>query len=94
MKTAKRTISGKQYNVEIGLASDIRSADNGLGSYSDRYMQVNLDMETNEIWGDLHVSLGRNNWIEYHDKNIITLGNYSDKNFKLSDLGKALERID
>ena len=94
MKTAKRIIGGKQYNVEAGLAGDIRAADNGLGEYSDRYVQVNLDTATNEIWGDFHVSIGRNNWTEYHDKNIIALGNYSDKRFKLTDLETALKRID
>ena len=86
MKTIQRVINGKSYNVESGLVKAIRDADNGLGEYSDTYIQVNLDKSTREIWGDFHCSIGRNSWKQYHDSNIVMLGNYSNSKFVLSDL--------
>ena len=91
MKTIKRELNGETYKIMSGLAADIRAADNGLGAYSDMYVQVNLDTATNEIWGDFHVSFGRNNWTEYNDKNIVTLGLFSDRNFTLSALEDAIK---
>ena len=94
MKTVKRTIGGKEYKVKSGLVGTVRGADDGLGSYSNTYVQINLDKSTSEIWGDYHCTIGRNSWTEYDDNNIISLGFYADKNFSLADLEEALrERV-
>lgn len=90
MKTIQRIISGKSYKVESGLVDTIRKADNGLRDYSDTYVQVNLDKSTNEIWGDFHCSIGHNSWKQYDDSNIVTLGNYSNSKFTLSELAFAI----
>ena len=90
MKTIKRNLNGKDYKVESGLISRIKNADDGRGEYSSTYVQINLEKSTGIIWGDYHCSIGRNNWQEYHDPDIITLGYYADKRFSLSDLADAL----
>ena len=38
------------------------------------HIQVNADMETGEVWGDLCIG---NDWMEYHDDDIITVGDFS-----------------
>lgn len=45
------------------------------GYYSGRYLQLNYDRKTGEIWTDEHISLGQNSWTEYHDSNILVCGN-------------------
>ena len=93
MKTIKRAIGGKEYNVKSGLAREVRGADDGLGSYSNTYVQINLDKDTGEIWGDFHCSIGRNSWTEYHEDNIVSLGMYADNKFQLEDLAEALSEV-
>lgn len=57
----------------------VAGATKGLtGYYSGRYIQVNYDPETGEVWHDDHVSFGQNSWTQYHDKNIINCGNISN----------------
>ena len=91
MKTIKRELNGETYKVMSGLAADIRAADDGAGEYSTTYVQVNLDKRYNTIWGDFHFSIGRNSWTEYYDKNIVTLGLFSDRNFTLNVLEDAIK---
>ncbi len=94
MKTIKRVIDGKEYNVQSGLVKSVRGADDGRGSsYSNTYVQINLDKSTNEIWGDFHCSIGHNEWTQYHEDSIVGLGNYADQNFTLSDLTEALQMV-
>lgn len=58
-----------------GLKKLSSETKNLSGYYSGKYIQVNYDPKTNEIWGDYHYSLGHNTWTVYHDKNIINCGN-------------------
>lgn len=48
---------------------------NAGGYYSPSYGKLMLNTSTGEIWTDEFYSLGHNSWIEYHDKDIINLGN-------------------
>lgn len=45
------------------------------GAYSDRYNEIFYDRVTGEVWTIFQVSLGQNWWTEYHDANIIKIGN-------------------
>jgi hypothetical protein len=66
----------KSYKFEKGLTYKILHAkSNGVAGY----VQVNFDRETKEVWGDYHYSLGCNSWTEYHDLDIINIGNFSGK---------------
>ena len=58
-----------------GLKKLSSETKNLSGYYSGKYIQVNYDPKTNEIWGDYHYSLGHNTWTVYHDENIINCGN-------------------
>lgn len=90
MKTIKRKLNGKEYNVESGLVCRVQRADDGRGEYSNTYIQINLEKSTNTIWGDYHCSIGRNNWQEYNNPDIVMLGCYSNRRFGLADLSGAL----
>jgi hypothetical protein len=93
METRKVKIGNEYYNVERGLIRDIRQADNGTGKYSPSYVQVNLDRSSMTIWGDYHVSIGRNTWTRYSDKNIKNLGNVADKKFMTKDLYEMIKEM-
>lgn len=43
------------------------------------YVEVLYDMEKDEVYNHVHVSLGHNNWTEYHDDNVIRIGNFAQK---------------
>lgn len=45
-------------------------------NYNGLYLQVSYDKSDGTILTDLHCSLGQNSWSEYHDSDIITIGNY------------------
>lgn len=45
------------------------------GYYSGKYIQINYDKLTGEVFSDYHYSLGQNSWTEYHDPNVINCGN-------------------
>lgn len=45
------------------------------GYYSGFYLQLNYNIETSEVWTDFLYSLGHNSWMQYHDRNIITICN-------------------
>lgn len=67
-----------RYKFEPGLISAIREADDGNGNgYSTTYIQVSLNRETGEVFGAYHCSVGQNEWNQYSDPAIITVGNYA-----------------
>lgn len=45
------------------------------GEYSGKYDELFFDKATGEVWTVFQCSLGYNSWTEYHDSNIIKLGN-------------------
>lgn len=45
-------------------------------NYNGQYVQINYDKRDGQILANYHVSLGQNSWTEYHDKEIILIGNY------------------
>lgn len=57
------------------------------------YLQVSYDKETGDILTELHCSLGQNSWLEYHDKNIITIGNYQSASMQTlaDDIAEEIE---
>lgn len=59
----------------IGLKKAVGSlyGDNNEGCYT----QISYDMDNGEIICDDHVSLGEQEWTQYHDNSIITIGNFT-----------------
>ena len=47
------------------------------GYYSGKYLQLNYDISTGEVFTNFHFSLGQNNWSEYHNADIIVICNLS-----------------
>lgn len=48
------------------------------GYFSGKYLQLNVDISTGEVWADYFDNYGHNDWNEYHDKDIINCGNISN----------------
>lgn len=48
------------------------------GYYSGEYVELFYDRATGEVWTVYQVSLGQNTWTQYHDPDVIKIGNYSD----------------
>ena len=48
------------------------------GYYSGEYIQVSYDTATGQVLTDYHYSLGQNSWTQYHDPDIIAIGNLSE----------------
>lgn len=45
------------------------------GAYSALYSEIFYDRATGEVWTVLQCNLGQNSWTEYHDPNVIKVGN-------------------
>lgn len=45
------------------------------GAYSAMYSEIFYDRATGEVWTVLQCNLGQNSWTEYHDPNVIKVGN-------------------
>ncbi len=43
------------------------------------YVEVFYNLETDEVYNHVHVSLGHNSWTQYHDENVIRIGNFDQK---------------
>ena len=70
----------------IGLKKTVGDMTNG--GYYGNHNQVNYDMETGEVWVDVCT---QNNWVVYHNKSIITVGNYCNK-MTMQELADAIAR--
>ena len=67
-----------KHGLKIKGIKQISSDSKNLQGYQDgAYLQVNYDTSTGAAWSDYHCSLGQNTWCDYHDANIITVGNIS-----------------
>lgn len=44
------------------------------GYYSDRYLQINVDTATGEVWGDEHVAFNKSWQTLYNNNNVICCG--------------------
>lgn len=51
----------------------------GCRSDAGTYIEVHYDTAEDRVYTDFHVSLGENEWTEYHDTNIFRVGNYSGR---------------
>lgn len=47
------------------------------GYYSGEYVELFYDRSTGEVWTVYQCSLGQNWWTEYHDSEVIKIGNIS-----------------
>lgn len=56
------------------VAADSKSLN---GYYSGRYLQLNYDKSTGEVFTNFHYNLGQNSWSVYHDPNVVVIGNIS-----------------
>jgi len=61
----------------IGLKKAAGETKGLTNYYSGHYVQISYDKVTGEIISDYHYSLGQNWWTQYHDSNVITIGNAS-----------------
>ena len=63
------------------------------GCYSDKYNEVFYDIGNGEVWTKFQVSLGHNNWTEYHDPNVIKICNTS-RHMSMQEIADAIyERV-
>lgn len=62
----------------IGLRSACSDTKGLTGYYSGRYVQISYDLRSGEILTNYHVSLGQNSWMQYHDHDVISVGNISE----------------
>lgn len=44
------------------------------GAYSAMYSEIFYDRATGEVWTVLQCNLGQNSWTEYHEPNVIKVG--------------------
>lgn len=42
------------------------------------YLQIDYNYITGKVLTNFHCSLGQNSWTEYHDNDIIRIGNYTN----------------
>lgn len=64
------------------------------GYYSGSYVELFYDRSTGEVWTVYQYSLGQNSWTEYHDPNVIKIGNIWE-HFTMQDIADAIrERLD
>lgn len=47
-------------------------------NYNGQYVQISYDTRDGQVMADYHVSLGQNSWSQYHDREIIRIGNYQN----------------
>ena len=67
-----------KYNLTIkGLKAAAGDTKGLTGYYSGRYIQISYDKRTGDVLTDYHCSFGQNSWTEYHDPDVITVGNTS-----------------
>ena len=62
-------------------------------NYNGLYLEVHYDKSDGKILTNFHCSLGQNSWSEYHDKNIITIGNYQSATMQTlaDDIAEKIE---
>lgn len=48
------------------------------GYYSGEYVELFYNRTTGEVWTRYQYSLGQNTWTEYHDRDVVKIGNISD----------------
>ena len=66
-------------DVKITGLKKVAGETKSLEGYSSgKYLQLNYDKSTGNVWTDFFYSLGQNSWTEYHDSNIINCGNISE----------------
>lgn len=59
------------------------------GAHSDLYDEIFYDCATGEVWTKFQCSLGQNSWTEYHDVNIIKIGN-TQRHMTMQELADAI----
>jgi hypothetical protein len=64
------------------------------GYYSGHYVQISYDKSDGEVLTNYHYNLGQNSWTEYHDQDIITIGNYSSPATMQEIADKIAETVD
>lgn len=65
----------RKYKYLVQAISEMPKCD----SHNGYYVEVLYDMEKDEVYCHTHVSLGDNSWTEYHDDNVIRIGNFRKK---------------
>lgn len=65
----------KVNGIELKGIDTVIKESHDIGGYWDpRYLQVNLDTKTGEVWTNLLSDFGCNSVVRYHDKNVINCG--------------------
>lgn len=74
------------------LVSEAKSClPDGKSRFDGRYLQVNYDTQTGEVWADFLVDIGGNSRRVYHDENVITICNYGARNFTMQDVCDSIK---
>ena len=61
-----------------GLKKIAGETKNLKGAYSPEYIEVFYDVNTHKAWSEYHYSIGKNEWTEYYDNNILNCGTISE----------------
>lgn len=62
----------------VGLKAASGNTKGLRGYYSGEYCELFYDRSNGEVWTNYKVSLGQNAWTEYHDSNVMTVGNLDE----------------
>lgn len=65
----------RKYKYLVQAISEMPKYDNHNGYY----VEVLYDMEKDEVYNHVHISLGHNSWTAYHDDNVIRIGCFGKK---------------
>ena len=48
-------------------------------NYDGTYLEVHYDMDEDEVYTHYHCCFGHNSWTEYHDPDVVFVGNYDER---------------
>lgn len=66
------------YGINIKGLKKASGATMNYGAYSGKYDELFFDKASGKVWTVFQCSLGQNSWTEYHDSNVIKLGNITE----------------
>lgn len=68
----------------------LKSASGGTKNYGRNcYIQISYNTRTGEVLTDYHCSIGGNSWTEYHDSDIIRIGN-TNQHMTMQEIADAI----
>lgn len=65
------------HGLKIKGLKKVSGETENYGEYSSMYAEIFYDRATGEVWTVHQCSIGHNTWTEYHDENVIKIGDTS-----------------